>query len=385
MAQSVDPALVKVLFLVRRLGYGGAERQLVILARGLRRRGVDASVAVFYPGGPLEAELRAAGVPVHGLGKRHRWDLIGTWREIDRLVRRERPAIVHGYLHVPNLLLALRKVRDTSTRIVWGVRASGLDPSRYDWTVGAILRACRMLARVPDLIIVNSRAGREHWVGQGFPDARTTFVPNGIDTERFDLSGPETRAAVRAELGLSTDATVLAAVGRLDPMKDHETLLRAFAAAAVNRPAMRLVCIGDGHPTRLDALRALARTLGVADRVAWMGGRGDVERLYAGFDLLVSASAYGEGFSNVLAEAMASGVPCVATDVGDAREIVGELGRVVPPRDPGALASAIVEVLGARPAAERLRAQIVHAFGVEALVARTLRLLGPLAEGRTPS
>jgi glycosyltransferase involved in cell wall biosynthesis len=321
-------------------------------------------------------------VPVHGLGKRHRWDLVGTWREFDRLVRRERPAIVHGYLHVPNLLLALRKARDTSTRVVWGVRASGVDPTRYDWTVGVILRACRALARVPDLIIVNSRAGREHWVGQGFPESRTTFVPNGIDTDRFDLAGPEARAAVRGELDLPVDATVLAAVGRLDPMKDHETLLKAFAKAAAKHPSLRLACIGDGPAPRLEALRALARALGVAERVAWIGGRRDVERLYAGFDLLVSASAYGEGFSNVLAEAMASGVPCVATDVGDAREIIGELGGIVPPRDPDALAMAIGEALFARPPSERLRARIVDAFGVDALVARTRRLLEPLAANR---
>jgi len=379
MPGTVDAAPMKIVFVARRLGYGGAERQLALLARGLRGRGVDASVAVFYPGGPLEDELRAAGVPIHGLGKRHRWDLLGTWREIDRLVRRERPEVLHGYLHVPNLMLAMRRLRDASTRVVWGVRASGLDLARYDWTVRAIVRACRLLSRVPDLIIVNSRSGRTHWAGQGFPPARMTVIPNGIDTARFAIATPEARAAARAALGLPERATVLGAVGRLDPMKDHETLLQAFATAAAADPGLWLACVGDGTPERRAALRARADALGVGARVAWSDGRGDVERLYAAFDVLVSSSAYGEGFSNVLGEAMACGVPCVATDVGDAREILGELGWIVAPRDPGALAAALAEAARTRPAPQRLRARIVETYGVDALVARTLDALAPLA------
>ena len=172
---------------------------------------------------------------------------------------------------------------------------------------------------------------------------------------------------------------MLGAVGRLDPMKDHETLLQAFATAAAADPGLWLACVGDGTPERRAALRARADALGVGARVAWSDGRGDVERLYAAFDVLVSSSAYGEGFSNVLGEAMACGVPCVATDVGDAREILGELGWIVAPRDPGALAAALAEAARTRPAPQGLRARIVETYGVDALVARTLDALAPLA------
>ena len=110
----------RLLLLSQTLGYGGAERQMVTLARALRARGHAVSIAVFYAGGPLEAELRAAGVPVHVLGKRHRWDIAGFGMQLVQLIRRERPDILHGYLQIPNLICAALKPLFPRVRVVWG-------------------------------------------------------------------------------------------------------------------------------------------------------------------------------------------------------------------------------------------------------------------------
>jgi glycosyltransferase involved in cell wall biosynthesis len=165
-------------------------------------------------------------------------------------------------------------------------------------------------------------------------------------------------------------------------MKDHGTFLDAAARLAAERDDVRFVCVGDGLPAYRASLERRAAELGLGARLTWAGRRGDVPAVLSALDLLTSSSAFGEGFSNVIAEAMACGVPCVVTDVGDSAAIVGELGAVVPPRDPRALVGAWCTVLERRdefPEAE-LRGRIERKFSLDALIERTERALVALGE-----
>ena len=153
-----------ITFLVRSLDLGGAERQLVELATGLHRSGWRVEVLTFYPNGPLEPDLRTAGVPIVTLNKRGRWDVICFWR-LARHLRRHVPDIAHGYLSVPNMLLVLLKSR-SRTRVVWGVRASNMDLSHYDWLSRIEFFAAATLSRFADLVICNSHAGRAYHVAR---------------------------------------------------------------------------------------------------------------------------------------------------------------------------------------------------------------------------
>ncbi|GMV51492.1 MAG: D-inositol-3-phosphate glycosyltransferase [Nitrospirae bacterium] len=376
---------MKVLFLTRALNVGGAERQLVVLARGLRKRGHEVAVAVFYPGGLLEAELKDVGIPILSLAKRGRWDLVGFVLRLIQMTRRYRPDVLHSY--ISNLVTVVVQPFLTSTKIVWGVRSSYMDFSRYDWLFRVSYGLACRLSHSADLIIANSHAGRRGHVADGYPADKMVVIPNGIDIERFRPS-PEARVRIRGEWGLSEDALLIGMVGRLDPMKDVETFLSAAAAVASTRHAVHFVCVGDGHPEYKAVLQEQARTLGLADRVRWTGTRTDVADVYSALDLLVNCS-YGEGFSNVIGEAMACGIPCIATDVGDSGVVLGSLGEVVEPKNVESLVQGIERLLRRRPAPAQIRQRIIDHFSLDALVLNTerelLALCGSSSGNRIPA
>lgn len=159
----------RIVFLVRSLGVGGAERQLVLLARELQHRALRTKVVTLYDGGAFRAELADAAVPVVALSKTGRWDVFGFLVRLAVTVQRERPTILHSYLTIANLLAVILKPFLPRTRVVWGLRASAMQLERYDWLACATERLEALLARWPDLIISNSHAGRTHAITRGYP------------------------------------------------------------------------------------------------------------------------------------------------------------------------------------------------------------------------
>ena len=376
--ESSVPTSPRLLLLARSLNQGGAQRQLVTLACGLRARGWDVAVARFYAGDRWEEELRHAGVTLYDLRKRGRWDVLAFLFRLGRLLRTERPTILHGYLSVPNLLAVLLRPLSPGTRIVWGIRASNMDLSHYDWLARlTFFLACRT-ACLADLIIVNSHAGRDYHIAHGYPRQKTLVIPNGIDTRRFQFDAAG-RRRLRAEWGISSEAVLIGLVGRLDPMKDHPTFLRAAALLTLQDARCRFVCVGDGPPEYANKLRREARALGLDDRLIWAGSRDDMAAAYSAFDIACSSS-YSEGLPNVVAEAMACGRPCVVTDVGDSAAVVGDTRWVVPPKDPAALCNALAPLLHLDPddrsrLGVQARTRIVERFSVERMIEATSQAL----------
>jgi glycosyltransferase involved in cell wall biosynthesis len=366
---------VKVLFLIRSLDVGGAQRQLIALAKGLRQRGHAVSVAVFYGGAALEPELIEAGLRLCDLHKQGRWEIFSFLGRILKLARREKPDVLYSYLPEANLPAILLKPVCRSLGIVWGVRASNVDLPRYDWTARWLFQAECLLSRFPDLIIVNSLAGRDYHLQHGFPGTKLAVIANGIDTERFKPD-KRARALVREEWGISDNERLIGLVGRIDPMKGHQTFLQAASLLAGRAQEVRFVCIGDGPEPYCSQIKALAQNLGLGEQLIWAGARNDLPTVYNAMDILSSASAYGEGFSNVVGEAMACGVPCVVTDVGDSARIIGGTGIVVPPGNPEEMARAwqtMLKILRDRQdhIGQRARARIVGKFGVDTMVEKT--------------
>jgi len=371
---------MKIAFLIRSLDYGGAERQLVALASSLRRQGHEISVAVFYGGGPLENDLRDIDVPVVTLDKRGRWDIVGFVRRLIRFVRAAAPDVLHSYLGIPNILTALIKPLFPQTFMAWGVRASNMALEHYDWTARAAYRVECRLARFADLIIANSHAGLEHAALNGFPKARMIVIPNGIDVTRFTMD-EAARARIRNEWRITDGEILVGLVGRLDPMKGHPAFLNAAAALVKQRDDLRFVCVGDGPTGYRLRLSALSHELGLSQHLIWAGARGDMPAIYNALDVIVSAS-YGEGFSNVVAEAMACGVQPVVTDVGDSAWIIGDCGDVIPPADHDALAEAVAHLADRIARGDRrgevCRRRIVERFSIGELETRTVAALRQL-------
>lgn len=227
------------------------------------------------------------------------------------------------------------------------------------------------MSRWPDVIVSNSKAGEAFHREQGYRARLSKVIANGIDTQKFRPDAA-TRDAIRAEFSIAREAVVVAHAARVDAMKDHPTCLAALAAA----PAVLGILFGAGTDS-----------LTLPSNVRALGMRCDVERLYAMADIVISTSAFGEGFSNAIAEGMSSGLVPVVTDVGDARPIVGETGYVVAPRDVRALVSAIRKTaaltLAERTALGlRARARIEEKFSLQRSVDAYERLYSPVTEKR---
>lgn len=363
---------MNILFVARMLAeYGGAEQQLLILSRGLVKRGHNVRVAILYRGGKLEQDFERAGIEVIDLGKTGRFAIVSTVRALRRHVADTRPDVIHGYLGLSNLLVLMTRGAAPSSLIVAGLRASDMLLQHYDWLHRMLLRAEKLSIRWHDLAIVNSRVGENHFRAAA-PRAHLLHIPNGIDTERF-APDAQRRHRARAFWKIDAQVPVVGCVARLDPMKDHETLLAAFAHASRQVPQIHLVCYGAGVEASRQRLRAKAAQLGIGNRVQWHEPVPDLQNCYPGFDVHCISSAFGEGFPNVVAEAMACGVPGVVTDVGDAANIVGTTGWVVPPRQPVQLGDTLARALSGTKAGTgaTARDRIVSLFSVDQLIERT--------------
>ena len=365
----------KIVFLIRDLNYGGAERQLVTLVKALDKQCFDITVLCFYLSGSLslDKDLKDSGIPIICLDKQGRWHLFGFfWRLVQHL-QRIHPDVLHGYVGIPNLLTIFLKPFFPSTRMVWGIRSSNVDPDFDDWLGRLLFQLECFLSHLADLIIVNSYAGRAYYLTNGFPANKMTVIPNGIDIELFKPD-QGARIKVRKLWGICEDTILLGLVGRLDIRKDHPTFLRAAALLSEERRDVRFVCVGSGSENYARELYELADELGISNRVIWVKARADMSAIYNTLDIVVSSS-YTEGFPNVIGEAMACGIPCVVTDVGDAAWIVGDIDVVVPPKNPEALKNALkrlIETIGIDGCDRtQIRQRIIDHFSVLQLVFKT--------------
>jgi glycosyltransferase involved in cell wall biosynthesis len=364
--------VVRVLHVITGLGVGGAESMLASLV-GAHPGALDQSVVSLVPNGFHAASIRAGGTRVTELALDSPLALPREIWRLAALVRATRPHAVQGWMYHGNLA-ALAAValsgRRRRTRVAWGIRCSDRDSSTESLQLRAVIKFGATFAGFGDLLVANSQAGLAYHQQLGYQCDRTVVVHNGIDTKRYRPNA-EARAALRASLGFRPEDVVLAHVARVHPMKDHKN----FVAALRHLPRVKALAVGVGTDGLPD-LPNLSR----------LGRRSDIPALLAASDVVVSSSAFGEGFSNAMAEGMSTGLVPVATDVGDARVIVGETGWVVAPRSPRALADALQEIASLDPAAlaargARARDRILSRFSLEAAIDEFTRLYQDLVKG----
>lgn len=373
---------ISLTFLIRDLGYGGAQRQMAALATGLPPDEFDVSVLHFHPG-PLEEELRAAGVNTIRVRKNSRWDIAGFFFRLLRAARAQQPDILHSYLTESNVMSALLQPFLGGTRIVWGLRDSQTDSGLWGLLGRLSFQLSRLLSHRADQIIANSDAGRAYYTSQGYSAKKISVIPNGIDVDRF---APHLAAGarLRGEWNITRANFLFGHVGRLNVMKDHATLLRAAAIVCQAHPHARLVCVGGGDENYAAEMQRLSGELGIAEKILWLPPQRNMAEVYSAFDALVSSSSFGEGFSNVIAEAMSCGLPCVATDVGDSASILNDAECTVPPSQPDALAAAMIRLLETDAATllkikTQARRRIVENYSLPLLTRRTRQELLRLA------
>jgi glycosyltransferase involved in cell wall biosynthesis len=249
--------------------------------------------------------------------------------------------------------------------------------------------ACARLSRwLPSRIVCCSEHARSAYERRGFAAGKLTVIPNGFDTGAF-RPDPVARIEVRREIGVGPGAPLIGLVARYGPVKDHPNFLRAAARLLGRFPEAHFLLCGDGVDRENAALAAAIDSLGLRDRCHLLGPRRDVARIQASLDLATSSSI-SEAFPLALGEAMACGVPCVATDVGDSAAIVGETGRIVPPRASRALAEAWAELLELAPdvrarLGQAARSRILQGYDLTAIATRYENIYHDLLRGRWAS
>jgi glycosyltransferase involved in cell wall biosynthesis len=369
---------IRVSFLIDKLHRAGAQVHLAELVRGLDRERFAPEVFCLMRGGPLLDALAAEGVAVSSLGLP---TIYGprAWRALARVVRhlrRERVDVVHCYLVSANIFGTLA-ARMAGVRVVTSRRDVGIS---RNWRLRLFEET--IVNPLVDVVTANSAsvaaaAARERFLSS----ERVRVIPNGVDLARFDPAR-HAREPSRAALGVMEADLVVGSVGHLSPVKGHADLLEAAAALVRRGLGVSVLLVGDG-PLRAP-LSEKATSLGIADRVLITGVRDDMPTVLAAMDAFALPS-HTEGMSNALLEAMAMARPVVATAVDGNADVLrdGVTGRLVPPRNPEALAAALESVL-ADPAAARAlgcaaRRHVAESHALPMMVSRYEQLYEELA------
>jgi len=373
---------VKIVHIITGLHTGGAEMTLYKLLSSLNLEHFSSSVISLSSQGTIGTRLKALGIPVFTIGMRSGHpSLLGFWR-LCQVVRRLNPDILQGWMYHGNLFAQLvgfllrRKVS-----IVWNVRQSLYSLRHETFSTAGVIHLCAKLSRYPAKIIYNARTSAIQHEALGYCRRKRVVIPNGFDTEQFRPC-EKARSQIRRELGLSPSALLIGLISRYHPSKGHQDFLRAAALLVQDCPGVRFILVGREVDHNNEALMKPIRKLCLVNYVHLLGERMDVPDITAVLDLATSSS-YSEGFSNSIGEAMACGVPCVVTDVGDSAWIVGETGAVVPPGDHRALATAWKHLLEIGPEGRQelgaaARNRIKERFNLSAMVTQYEELYGQL-------
>ena len=326
------------------LSTGGAEMMLLNVLRYIDRRRFSPHVLSLTTKGEIGARIETLGIPVETLGMR-RGRFSPT--KFVRLVRRIRelfPDAVHTWMYHADLLGGLAARLAGVRALAWSIHHSDLSPSENKRSTLSTMKACAILSRrIPRKILCCARVAKEIHVSAGYDEGKMVVIPNGFDLAQFSPDS-DARVSVRSELGLPDDTPLVGVIARFDPQKNHAGFFESAARIYRSRPDVHFLLAGAGVEGNNPTLRHAIQRAGVSGNTHLLGRREDIPRLMAALDVLVSSS-FGEAFPNVLGEAMACGVPCVVTDVGDSEDIVGETGRVVASGNMAGLAYNIVEIL----------------------------------------
>jgi glycosyltransferase involved in cell wall biosynthesis len=365
--------MIKVTHVITGLETGGAEMMLYKLLQGLDTTLFCSNVVSLTGSGAVGEKIENLGIPLRVLEMHSRLpNPLAVWR-LARWLRQEPPDLVQTWMYHADLVGGLAAKMAGRLPVVWNVRASELAPEAFSRRTIWIQKLCaRLSGYLPTHIIFNSLVARRIHVALGYRDEKSLVIPNGFDLTVLSPD-PRARREFRHELKLADEQVLVGKIARFDVVKDHHNFFAAAALISRQMPHVRFVLCGDRITWENNILTRWIDEQRLRRVVYLLGRRDDIPRIMTGLDVAVLASS-GEGFPNVVGEAMACGVPCVVTDVGDAPMIVGATGRVVPSKNPQALAEACIELLEMSPAKRQelglaARQRIEENYSLPAVVA----------------
>ena len=379
---------LRTVHIITGLDQGGAEAMLANLVAALQSR-CDTHVISLMDEGLHGRAIKQMGIPLHCLHMKRGLFSLQAFLRLRHIIKDISPDVVQTWMYHANLIGGIAARTAGCRNVAWGIHHSDLTPDRNKRSTLWVSNVCAILSRVvPRSIVSCSFRGMHLHRTRGYAAGKCVVIPNGFDTSRFrpaeEPQPPHVEAAPPAR-----HARRVGNVARLDPQKDHRNLLQAFALILPDYADCRLILCGTGITGESKQLRGWLNETGLADNVDMLGPQQNIPDVLHTLDVFVLSSCGGEAFPLVLGEAMACGIPCVTTDVGDAAEIVGDTGWIVPPRNPRALANAIMEALAEAPAVRhergrRCRRRIVENYEIAHVADMYYNLWthGPVSEGR---
>lgn len=359
---------MRVLYIITGLATGGAETMLLKLLERLDREHYTPMVISLTTTGDIGPRIVALGIPVQALDMASGLPSPFGFLRLLRKIRQFKPDIVHTWLYHADLLGGVAARLAGVIAVCWGIRSSNLDVDKTSWTTRAVRRICALLSHViPQRIFLNSETASRIHVSLGYAAEKMSVVPNGFDLSRF-RPDEGARGRVRAGLGCPDDTLLVGMVGRFDPLKNHSGFISAMAMVHRQMPQVHFILAGNGvDRDNKELMRSIERA-GLLENTHLLGSRDDVPELMAALDVLACPS-HAEAFPNVVGEAMAAGVPCVATNVGDCAYIIGGAGHVVTKGDMAGFADGVEAVLKLPPVeraamGQRARSRVSSLFEI---------------------
>jgi glycosyltransferase involved in cell wall biosynthesis len=370
---------MKIIHIITGLTTGGAEMMLYKVLSEIDRERFTPIVVSLMDRGALGARIEALGIPLYTLGMKPGarptpnmiWKLLQIVDEI-------KPDLIQGWMYHANLAAQIISILSLKfVPVIWNIR-NCLSLSYEKPGTATVIKALIPLSIFPKKIIYNSLVSASQHEELGYKVTKTITIPNGFDPELFHPS-IEARNSIRKELSLPSDCFLIGRFARYHPMKDYPNFIQAAAILLKDYPNVNFLLAGTDINGENQILCNLIQELGISERIHLLGERQDIPCLTAALDIASTSSSYGEAFANVIGEAMSCGVPCVVTDVGDSAWIVGDTGRVVPPRDTEALANAWKELIllgseGREALGTLARARVIECFSLGSIVASYERL-----------
>lgn len=330
---------IKILFIITDLKLGGAENTLLRLSTNLDRSRFEPIVVSLKEKREIGRQIEELNIKVYSLGVKRIINLPQAIYKINKIVKNFRPHIIHSWLYHADLIGALLKLLYPKTCLFWSIRQTNLSKDLNRKSVLMLAKFCAKLSHfVPDLILTCSSKAEKSHIKYGYNKNIFHVIPNGYDLNAYKYS-LVARREIRSRLNIGNDTKIVAMVARYDPQKNHTGFLLMCSYLRECFDYVTFLMIGRDVVEQNNALVEVIEKLALSDKVKLLGERSDIYRYLSAIDILVSPS-HGEAFPNVIAEAMACAVPCVVTDVGESKQIVGDAGYVVEAGDTLGMADA---------------------------------------------
>lgn len=319
--------------------------------------------------GTFGERMRSAGAEVFCCHLNQPRGLLQLFQAYRRL-KAFQPTILQGWMYYGNLIASLfGRLLPGRVGVFWSMRQTLYSLSTEPFRLRITIRLLAAMSHTIKGVVYNSSLSLQQHQRAGLVSPWDLMIPNGFDLGRYQ-SDAVRRQKTRAQLEMGSDVSLVGLVARVHPMKDHVNFIAAAGLLSQAMPEVRFLLVGEG--TDSEEIKALLQAAGIAERTQRLGRIDHTEELYPALDLLVLSSSWGEGWPNVLGEAMACGVVCVATDIGESRHIIGDTGAIVPPRDPQAMAKACEELLRRerevlRSLGEQARERVIKHFDIHAI------------------